>query len=170
MRNSNHYPYAMKNFKNPTVYIFLQSLVATLWSLYYWWFWDPVKNYIAGNLFDRNLWYTPCEMCRFARVLMYPILIISFIAIMKKDKSAYQYIQVLSWLWILLESYQYRFQMTSTTAEVESFICGWLTGVSCAAVDVIYIGFITIPLLCLIAFIVIFILTIFWQYNLKKQW
>jgi hypothetical protein len=47
--------------------------------------------------------------------------------------------------------------MSHSSEQVKSFICGISTGKSCAATDVMYFGFITIPFLCLIAFIVIFI-------------
>jgi hypothetical protein len=63
----------------------------------------------------------------------------------------------------MLESYQYRYQMTHSSAEVQSAICGVEPGASCAATDVIYFGFVTIPFLCLVAFIVIFIAA--WQFK-----
>lgn len=160
----------MKNRINWMFAILIQSSIATLWSLYYWWFWDPVRNVIANNLFDRSLWYNPCEMCWFARVLMYPIVLISLIWYLKKDRSAYGYIIALSTLWVILETYQYRYQMSHTSSEVESFICGWMTWASCAAIDVVYAGFITIPLLCLIAFIVILWIALYSYSIRKKQW
>ncbi len=152
----------MKN----TVYrvIFIQALIATIWSLYYGWFGDPVVNIQTWELFLRENWLTPCEMCRFARILMYPILVIIWVWIVKKvfDMKS---VLVLSWLWIILEWYQYRFQMTKSNSEIKSAICGVWEQASCAATDVIYWWFITIPFLCLLAFITIFAGTLYLYKN-----
>ncbi len=139
--------------------IFLQAIIATLWSLYYGWFWDPAINMQTGNFWSFSNGLTPCEMCRFARILMYPLVVIIWVWWIKK-KFDYRSVLLLSGAWILLEAYQYRFQMTNSVADVNSFICGVGEDASCAATDVIYQWFITIPLLCLIAFIVIFVWTL----------
>lgn len=53
--------------------IFFQALIAMLGSLYYSNFGDPVANIQAGNFFPTEGGYEPCSMCRWARILMYPI-------------------------------------------------------------------------------------------------
>ena len=138
--------------------VLIQSILATLWSLYYWWFGDPVANIYYWELFLSINWLTPCQMCWFARVLMYPIVIIVSVWYAKKTFDTLS-VLILSGLWILLESYQYRFQMSHSNTEVKSFLCGVSPDSSCAATDIIYRWFITIPFLCLIAFIVIFVST-----------
>ena len=135
--------------------IFIQACVATIWSLYYWWFWDPILNIQSWEMFLRSNWLTPCEMCWFARILMYPIVVISLVGMIKKSLD-YTSVLILSGLWILLEWYQYRYQMTHSDSDIKSFICGVWDQASCAATDVIYWWFITIPFLCLIAFCIIF--------------
>ena len=140
--------------------ICIQSLVATLWSLYYWRFWDPMRNALTWQFFSRELGYTPCDLCWFARILMYPIVFLISYDILTKKYTAYPYIIILSGLGVVLESYQYRYQMTASSADILSSWCWWLA--SCAAIDVIYMGFITIPFMCLVAFIVIFISSIAW--------
>lgn len=139
--------------------IFLQAIVATLWSLYYGWFWDPVVNIASWDMRNRANGLTPCELCRFARILMYPLVVIIWVGWIKK-KFDYRSVLLLSWVWIIIETYQYRFQMTKSKAEVNSVICGVGESASCAATDVIYQWFITIPFLCLVAFIVIFLGTL----------
>jgi len=54
------------NLRQVYILILAQAILATLWSLYYWWFWDPIINVQTGNFFLRSNWFTPCEMCRFA--------------------------------------------------------------------------------------------------------
>lgn len=144
--------------------ILAQAILATLWSLYYWWFWDPIINVQTWNLFLASNWFTPCEMCWFARILMYPIVVIVWTWFLKKSFDTLS-VLILSWLWIILESYQYRFQMVKSNSEIKSVICWVWNEASCAATDVIYGWFITIPFLCLIAFIVIFIWTLYVHKN-----
>lgn len=149
----------MKLHKRAPAIITTQAIVATLWSLYYWWFGDPVINYYYQEWFVRSNGLTPCDMCWFARILMYPLVILGIIAWKRDDGSMYAPILVMSGLWIILEYYQYWFQMTNTVTEVKSVICGVSAEASCAATDVMYGWWLTIPLLCLIAFIVIFVTT-----------
>lgn len=147
------------------IIIFLQSRVATIGSLYYGWYWDPVRNLVSRDFFNNANGYNPCEMCWFARILMYPILILIMIYFWNKDEKVVDSILVLSGLGILLEGYQYYFQMTSSSEAIESFICNGATGTSCAATDVMYAGFITIPFLALAAFVVIFTAAMVWKYK-----
>jgi disulfide bond formation protein DsbB len=81
---------------------------------------------------------TPCDMCWFARILMYPIVVLGIIEWKRRDGSMYTPILVLSGLGIILEYYQYWYQMSHTSMEVKSFICGVGAEASCAATDVIY--------------------------------
>jgi disulfide bond formation protein DsbB len=107
-------------------------------------------------------------MCWFARILMYPIVVISLVGMIKKSLD-YTSVLILSGLWILLEWYQYRYQMTHSDSDIKSFICGVWDQASCAATDVIYWWFITIPFLCLIAFCIIFIATTLLQNKNSKE-
>jgi len=152
--------------KKNTLYriIFVQALIAMLWSLYYWWFWDPMINQYTGELFSLSNGLIPCQLCRFARILMYPIVIIVWVWFLKKTFDT-RSVLILSWLWIILESYQYRFQMTKSNSEIKSVICWVWEQASCAATDVIYGWFITIPFLCLVAFVIIFIGTLYLHKN-----
>ena len=151
----------MKFLKRAPKIIVWQSVVAMLWSLYYGWFGDPVQNYLYQERFVRGNGLNPCQMCWFARILMYPIVLLSIISLYRKDTSMYVPILILSWLGIVLETYQYWYQLSHSNTEIKSFICGVGAEASCAATDVIYAWFITIPFLCLVAFIVIFVLSIF---------
>lgn len=142
--------------------IFIQSLVATLGSLYFSTFGDPFWNISQGTPFPFGEGFPPCELCWFARILMYPIAIISYVGLVKKDRGVVDYILPLSVLGILLEVYQYGLQKLPL---IFSAKCG--AGPSCGTIYVQYFDFITIPLLCLIAFIVI---TIFAGYIKYQTW
>lgn len=159
----------MKNTRSKLI-IFIQSRIATIGSLYYGRYGDPVKNLVSRDFFNAANGYNPCEMCWFARVLMYPILILIIIYFWNRDDKIVDPILILSGLGIALEGYQYYFQMTHSSADIESFICNGVSGASCAATDVMYWGFITIPFLCLVAFVVIFIIGLIWKYRSSKDW
>ena len=61
------------------------SLLSLIGSLYYGWFGDPFLNIKTGELFLRSNGLEPCEMCWFARILMYPIVVISLVGMIKKS-------------------------------------------------------------------------------------
>ena len=143
--------------KTREIIILIQVILAVFGSLYYGRYGDIVKDFINGSMFHRWNGYIPCELCRFARILMYPILPISIIWIYNKSKEYVNYIIPLSIIWILLELYQYYFQMVNNKGTVKAVICWANTWANCAATDVIYLWFITIPFLCLLAFVVILI-------------
>lgn len=145
------------NKKFREILILIQVILAVSGSLYYWWFGDIYLDFTNWTLFWDLNGFNPCQMCRFARICMYPILPISLIWLYKRSSEYMNYIIALAIPGFLLEAYQYYFQMTNTKEVVKSVICGvgWWT--SCAATDVMYAWFITIPFLCLVAFTVILI-------------
>ena len=131
--------------------LFIQALIATLWSLYFGWFGDPVINSQTGEWMLRSNGFSPCELCRYARILIYPIALLSFVALIKKQVSiAYYIIRLALWA-IILESYHYFLQKTIIWT---GFTCTLAN--PCDALTINYFGFITIPLLCLFAAIIIF--------------
>lgn len=143
--------------------ILFQSWIAVIGSLYYGRFGDPAKNIVSGQWFNTANGFVPCEMCWFARILMYPVLILIIVHFRNKDDKVVDYILPLSWLGIFLEWYQYYYQMAYSADQVSAYLCGNSTGASCAATDVMYAWFITIPFLCLVAFVVIFVSAWIWK-------
>jgi len=86
---------------------------------------------------------------------MYPIVIVSYVGIAKQDKRFTDYLLPLSGLGIVLELYHYALQKFPIPT---FFTCSQAN--PCNALQVDYFGFITIPFLALIAFSVIFILSV----------
>lgn len=144
-------------------FIFLQALVAMLGSLYYSTFGDPVTNIIAGNPFPQNSGFTPCVLCWYARILMYPIVPLSLIGGVKNDKNFVDYILPLSIMGMFLDTYHYMLQKTQLVTSL-----GCTNNNPCNAMEVNYFGFLTIPLLALIAFTVITVLCIIYKILNKK--
>lgn len=121
--------------------IFLVSLIATLGSLY----------------FSEIRLYLPCEMCWYQRIIMYPIVLISFIGLIRNDMNSRIYLRAFSGIGILTSAYHYSLQKFSFIADSQP-AC---TGVDCTVQYINWFGFITIPFLALIAFILIFTMSFF---------
>lgn len=121
--------------------MFLVSLIATLGSLYF----SEIRDYI------------PCDMCWYQRILMYPILLITFIGLIKEDRNARLYARALSGIGIIVSLVHYGMQKISIIGE-NMPAC---TGVSCTVQYINWYGFITIPFLALIAFVLIFVMSFF---------
>jgi hypothetical protein len=144
--------------------IFTQALVAMLGSLYYSTFGDPAVNAMAGNFFPIGQGFHPCELCWFARILMYPLVPLSYMGIAKKDRRFTDYVLVLSVPGVLLDTYHYALQKLPIA---NFFTCS--SANPCNAMEVNYFGFLTIPLLALIAFVVITVLAVVNSYLNYQQ-
>ena len=144
--------------------IFLQALVATLGSLYYSSFGDPVVNLGNGVPFPLNGGFAPCTLCWFGRILMYPITVLTIVAGAKNDKQFTDYILPFSITGIALSTYHYLLQKTNWATP---FNC--TANFPCNAMEVNYFGFITIPMLALVAYIVITTLCLAYKYLVKKE-
>lgn len=116
--------------------IWTQALVATFGSLFY--------SEIMG--------YIPCELCWYQRILMYPLVVIYGVAILKKDVQIAISGLILSGIGMVVSVYHYALQKLPALQE-SSGICG---DIPCNLQYVNYFGFITIPFLSALAFIVIF--------------
>ena len=126
------------------------SLLAVIGSLYYQFFGDPVSNLQLGKLFPPNNGYNPCLMCWWQRIWMYPIAVISAIALLTKDKHFSRYTLGLSLIGIPFSLYHYFIQKVKVPGSTSCSLDN-----PCSASEVNYLGFITIPFLALIAFVVI---------------
>lgn len=142
--------------------ILIQALLAMGGSLFYSNFGDPVANLSQGYLFAKG--FDPCHLCWWARILMYPIVAISIVGIIRKDRFFTNYILPLSIPGIFLDSYHYLLQKVHTGLPVPCSIDN-----PCSASEVNYLGFITIPFLALTAFVVITVLCVInWRINKKS--
>lgn len=115
----------------------IASFIATLGSLY----------------FSEIVQYTPCDLCWYQRIFMYPLVIILGIGVFKKDASSSLYSLILSAIGGCISIYHYSIQKIDFLGE-NSVSCGI---VPCTGEYINWLGFITIPFLALVAFTIIFI-------------
>ncbi|PID20904.1 disulfide bond formation protein B [Sporosarcina sp. P3] len=113
------------------------ALIATLGSLYF----SEIKG------------YTPCTMCWYQRIFMYPIVLIGLIALIQKNISIAWTTASFAFIGGCISLYHYGIQKLAFLQD-SAPECG---GTSCTGAYINYFGFITIPFLALIAFAFIFI-------------
>lgn len=120
-------------FKKSLLYLaWFQALVATMGSLF----------------FSEVMGWTPCVLCWYQRILMYPLVAILTVGILLKDKRISLYVLPLSILGFLVAAYH-----NLLYYGVIQEVCK--QGVSCATRFFAWFGFVTIPLLSLTAFALI---------------
>ncbi len=110
------------------------ALTATLGSLYF--------SEVAG--------FVPCTLCWYQRILMYPLTLIALVGVIKQDEYLPFYVWPLSVLGAGVSSYH-----TLIQSGVFSHPATCTVGVPCSLRYVNYLGFITIPLMALTAFVLI---------------
>lgn len=126
-----------------------QSLLALLGSLYY----SEIKH------------YTPCVLCWYQRILMYPLVSIVAVGILRKDKNLPYYVFPLSILGWIIALYHVLLQKGILPEQIAP--CA--IGASCSVKYTGYFGFITIPVMSLVAFSVVTICMYFyWKANSNK--
>lgn len=118
--------------------IWTQSLVATLGSLFY--------SEIMG--------YTPCELCWIQRIFMYPLVFIYGTALLRKNVHIALPGLIMSVIGLCVSIYHYSLQKLPALQDAGGF-CG---DVPCTLQYVNYMGFITIPFLAGLAFIMMIVL------------
>src|SRR3989344_3118400 len=126
--------------KKSLFFIFIISFFATFGSL----------------LFSDLLKFEPCVLCWYQRILMYPQFILSLIALMRKEKKIIYYLYILSLIGAIIAGYQYYSQVSG----VSYIPCSALgNSVSCSEYFFLEFGYITIPMMTLVAFLLIIILS-----------
>ncbi len=116
-------------------FVFIVSLLSALISLF----------------FSEILKFTPCVLCWWARIFMYPMVFISAVSIMRKQKDLHYYILPLSIIGFVITFYQ-NLLVWHILPEA---IAPCTAGVSCIDQPFVLFGFITIPLGAMISFAII---------------
>ncbi|MGI8314503.1 disulfide oxidoreductase [Halobacillus mangrovi] len=115
--------------------------------------WATALVATAGSLFfSEVLKYEPCELCWYQRILMYPLIFVYGAALVKKNQEIAIPGIILSGIGMLVSIYHYSIQKVPALSDGGA--CGL---VPCNAQYVNYFGFVTIPFLAGLAFIIIFI-------------
>ncbi len=133
---------------NAIYLILLQLILALLGSLYF----SNVKG------------FEPCILCWWQRIFMYSQIPVIAVALFKKEIDIYKYTLTLSILGIIVSIYHNLLYVG--IIKNEDFCTG---GISCTSKYIEYFGFVTIPLLALIAFSVIITLSLISRHYIKNR-
>lgn len=106
---------------------------------------------MAGSLYYSEVAdYTPCKLCWFQRICMYPLVLLLGVALLRKDRQVVAYALPLSLIGAALSIYHYQLQQFPSQA---SAVC--TLEAPCTAKEVDQFGFVTIPLMALAGFVLI---------------
>lgn len=111
---------------------------------------------MAGSLyFSEVMKYPPCKLCWYQRITMYPLVAIITVGILKKDKNLPYYVLPLSITGLIISIYH---NLIYYHIISENFVPCGVNDVSCTTKFFAWFGFITIPLLSLLAHLIITVL------------
>lgn len=132
----------MSTIRSNLVYLaWFQALIATLGSLF----------------FSEVMKLPPCVLCWYQRTMMYPLVFILTVGILLREKRIRLYILPLSLIGLGIAVYHNLLYY----GVIPESIAPCTAGISCTTRQIEWLGFITIPLLSLVAFTVITLSMIF---------
>jgi len=109
----------------------------------------------AGSLYMSNiLQWTPCRLCWFQRIFMYPLVIILGVSLIFNSRDVKDYAVPMTLVGIPIAAYHF---ITQRVEQFHAAGCS-ITQVSCSTEYTFHFGYITIPTMALTAFLVILVL------------
>ncbi len=114
----------------------------------------------SGSLYMSNvLGWTPCRLCWFQRILIYPIVVLLGAALLLEKDDVADYVIPLAMIGIPISGYHYLVQRVE---QFHSAGCS-VFSVSCSTEYTFYLGYITIPMMALTALAAILVLM--WRFS-----
>lgn len=110
-----------------------------------------VASMVGSLYFGEVLGLVPCSLCWYQRITMYPLVLIIGVAIVKKDRHFYQYALPLSIIGGAIAFYQNLLYYNV----IQERLTPCTFGISCTTKYIQLLGFIDIPLLSLLSFVLI---------------
>ena len=119
-------------------FCFLVASIATLGSLF----------------FSEIMQFVPCSMCWYQRIFMYPLVLIFLVNLLYPDDKVFKYAISLVVVGLFFAIYHNLLMFDIIPESVVPCV----QGIPCSTVYINWFDFITIPLLSLIAYLMLFIL------------
>ncbi len=114
---------------------------------------------VLGSLFFSEIvGYEPCKLCWWQRIFMYPLPLLSFIALIRKKDNLTPYLLPMSLIGAAIAGYHYFLQVGNLyNLPVDKFAPCSAVGYSASCVTSFFLkfGYITIPMMSLVAFALI---------------
>ena len=113
----------------------IQACIATFGSLY----------------FSEVMRLPPCTLCWYQRILMYPLVLTIAVGILRRDTGIYLYVLPVSVFGLAIAIYHNLLYFGLIPEDIQPCT----VGIPCTTIQIQWLGFITIPLMSLTAFLVI---------------
>jgi disulfide bond formation protein DsbB len=128
--------------------------------------WVQAVAATAGSLYFSEVRdFPPCELCWYQRIFMYPLVVIIAVGLIRRDRRLHWTVLPLAGLGLVVAIYHNLLQQ----GVIEESITKCQIGVSCEAKLIEWLGFITIPMMSLVAFAVITVLTALYAVIAARQ-
>ncbi len=128
--------------------VFFVALLATVGSLF----------------FSEVMKLPPCELCWYQRICMYPVAVIAFVGIFRRTDEMWYF----AWPLIFIGASVALYHNLLYYGVIENIVpCS--QGVSCTSRQIEWFGFVTIPLMSLVAFLLLGALGLSWQLKRKIE-
>lgn len=102
----------------------------------------------AGSLyFSEVAHFTPCELCWYQRIAMYPLALVLGIAVVRRDQAVRRYVLPLAISGAVIAAYHYTIQQFPDLS-----VTACSTTTPCTSAWVWKFGFVSIPLMALVSF------------------
>jgi disulfide bond formation protein DsbB len=119
----------------------------------------PLTLVVAGGAMLGSLYfsevahYTPCRLCWFQRIAMYPIAVVALVAIVRRDRSARWYFLPMAVVGAGISTWHY---LVEWFPKLEGDSCG-LVGPSCSDLWFRRFGFVSLAFMALCGFVAIIV-------------
>lgn len=120
---------------------------------------------LGSLFFSEIMGFPPCVLCWYQRICMYPLVLLLIASLYPVNKSIFKFTLPLPIIGILISIYHNLLYYKIIPASASP--CS--KGISCTTTFINWAGFITIPLLALIAFSIILVLQIITYRNLHNE-
>lgn len=141
-----------------------QPTQSTQWNMIFSCWLIAAISTLGSLFFSEVMGMTPCVLCWYQRIFMYPLLFVFTVALFPFDPRCTRYALPLAiggWLAALYHTLLYKGFIPESMQPCSQ-------GVSCADMKLDLFGFITLPLLSLVAFSILIALLIAVQKGTKK--
>jgi disulfide bond formation protein DsbB len=116
--------------------------------------WGVATLAMAGSLYFSDIaHFTPCTLCWYQRIAMYPLVLILGIAAIRRDIAIRLYAIPLALVGAAISTYHYLLEWFPS---IDAGAC--TVGIPCTQVWFREFGFVSLPLLALIAFLLVIVL------------
>jgi disulfide bond formation protein DsbB len=132
-------------------------------SLYTFFF--ALMSMVGSLMLSDLVGFPPCDLCWWLRVVMYPQVLIAFVALIRKETSFIYYCLPMSVIGFVISLYQSYIQWGGTT----SVLPCTANGGACSKLYVDAYGYITIPFMALSAFIYLITVSLLYVYESRSE-